>query len=142
MKKLILVILMVMLVNSQACAWGGSGGYRYYGGHYSRGSSWLGIGIAALAVGTIVHELNRQPDVVVVQPQPYYVADNVYYNRVPQGYMVVEKPRYSATVNVPNIYGSYTIVTLTPSNGGWIGPQGELYTEFPSVHQLQIVYGK
>ena len=46
------------------------------------------------------------------------------------------------TVNVPNTKGTYTAVTLTRSGSGFIGPQGEYYTEFPPVEQLKVMYGK
>ena len=46
------------------------------------------------------------------------------------------------TVNVPNTKGAYTAVTLTRSGSGFIGPQGEYYTEFPPVEQLKVMYGK
>lgn len=46
------------------------------------------------------------------------------------------------TVNVPNPRGNYTAVTLKRSGAGFIGPQGEYYTEFPSVEQLRAMYAK
>ena len=142
MKKLMLVVLMVMFASSSAFAWGGHGGYRYGGGRYYHDSGmWFGIGATALVVGTLIHELNR-PEVVVVNQNPYYVESGVYYTRVPNGYVVVEQPRVPVTVNIPNRNGSYMVITLTPKDNGWTGPQNEYYSEFPSVHQLQIIYGK
>lgn len=46
------------------------------------------------------------------------------------------------TVNIPNSQGTYTAVSLRRSGGGFVGPQGEFYTEFPRVEQLKIMYGK
>lgn len=46
------------------------------------------------------------------------------------------------TVNIPNSKGTYTTVTLTRSGNGFVGPQGEFYTEFPRVEQLKVMYGK
>ena len=46
------------------------------------------------------------------------------------------------TVNIPNAKGTYTPVTLKRSGNGFIGPQGEFYTEFPRVEQLKVMYGK
>jgi hypothetical protein len=47
----------------------------------------------------------------------------------------------SYTVNVPNAEGGYTPLVVTKSGSGYVGPQGEYYAEFPSVAQLQVVYG-
>jgi hypothetical protein len=48
----------------------------------------------------------------------------------------------SFTVNVPNSKGGYTAVTLKRSGNGFIGPQGEYYTEFPKIEQLKAMYAK
>jgi hypothetical protein len=48
----------------------------------------------------------------------------------------------SFTINIPNDKGGYTAVTLKKSGNGYIGPQGEFYTQFPSVAQLKVMYGK
>ena len=46
------------------------------------------------------------------------------------------------TVNIPNVRGTYTPVTLRRSGNGFVGPQGEYYTEFPRIEQLKVMYGK
>jgi hypothetical protein len=46
------------------------------------------------------------------------------------------------TVNIPNNKGGYTAVVLKRSGNGFVGPQGEFYSEFPKVSQLQTMYGK
>lgn len=65
--------------------------------------------------------------------------------------MPVERPAQDAaasnagdtfTVNIPNAKGGYVPVTLKRSGNGFIGPQGEFYTEFPRVDQLKLMYGK
>jgi len=48
----------------------------------------------------------------------------------------------SFTVNVPNAKGGYTAVTLKRAGNGFIGPQGEYYTEFPKIEQLKAMYAK
>lgn len=45
-------------------------------------------------------------------------------------------------VNIPNVNGSYTQVTLRRSGGGYVGPQGEFYPANPTVEQLRVLYGK
>jgi hypothetical protein len=47
----------------------------------------------------------------------------------------------SFTVNVPNAQGGYTALAIQTSGNGYTGPQGEFYASFPSVAQLQVVYG-
>ena len=47
----------------------------------------------------------------------------------------------SFTVNVPNSQGGYTALVIQSSGSGYVGPQGEYYSSFPSVPQLQATYG-
>jgi len=51
-------------------------------------------------------------------------------------------PTDEITVNIPNVHGGYNAVVLKKSNGGFIGPQGEFYPEFPKIFQLQMKYGQ
>jgi hypothetical protein len=46
------------------------------------------------------------------------------------------------TLNIPNDKGGYTAVVIKRSGNGFIGPQGEFYSDFPKVSQLKIMYGK
>ena len=59
---------------------------------------------------------------------------------------VVMQPRVisgqSVVINIPNISGGYTPVTLTQYKTGYIGPQGEYYEGHPSVEQLKVLYGR
>jgi len=48
----------------------------------------------------------------------------------------------SFIVNIPNSKGGYNAVTLTRSGNGFIGPQSEYYTEFPTIEQLKVMYAK
>ena len=45
-------------------------------------------------------------------------------------------------VNIPNAKGTYPPVAIRRSGSGFVGPQGEFYTEFPHVEQLKLMYGK
>ncbi len=38
--------------------------------------------------------------------------------------------------------GGYTAITLKKWGNGFIGPQGEYYSEHPTVEQLKTLYGK
>jgi len=91
---------------------------------------------------------------VVVNGVTYYVNNGVYYIYTQYGYQAVVTPvgataapvstdtADSFTINVPNNKGGYTAVVLKKSGNGYIGPQGEFYSEFPKVSQLQTIYGK
>jgi hypothetical protein len=48
----------------------------------------------------------------------------------------------SFTLNIPNDKGGYTAVVIKRAGKGFVGPQGEFYSEFPRVSQLKVMYGK
>ena len=45
------------------------------------------------------------------------------------------------SINIPNVHGGYNVVVLKKSGGGFVGPDGEYYPEFPKVFQLEMKYG-
>ncbi len=165
-RVLVVLCLVLVLCSSEAFAWGGG----HYGGHYYRGGRWyrhgwfgFDLAVAALTVGAIVESLPPRYTTVVVGGVPYYYYDDYYYRPYPGGYVVVpppvvtqpvyiapEAPQYQAqpqapdivTVNIPNTRGGYTPITLKKSGNGYIGPQGEYYSEHPTVEQLKTLYGK
>jgi len=115
------------------------------------------------AYTTVVASSSYQP--VVVNGVTYYVNNGVYYLYTQYGYQAVAAPAGVAapavvqaapaaaatvsadtgdaiTINIPNSRGGYTAVILKRSGNGFIGPQGEFYSEFPKVAQLQTMYGK
>ena len=117
----------------------------------------------------VVSSSNYQP--VVINGAAYYVNNGVYYIYTQYGYQAVATPvgapasviqpapvtatvaasspvsastdtDDSFTINIPNDKGEYTAVLLKRSGKGFIGPQGEFYSEFPRVSQLRVMYGK
>ena len=78
------------------------------------------------------------PDEVLVSAPVYIQEPETIIPSSTPGVELVD----SITVNIPNYRGSYTPVTLKRSGSGFIGPQGEFYTEFPKVSQLIVMYGK
>lgn len=46
----------------------------------------------------------------------------------------------SVTVNIPNSQGGYTAIVIQESDNGYVGPNGERYSQFPTVSQLQAAY--
>ena len=112
-------------------------------------------------IGVIVNVLPSDYEQVVIRGRPYFLCNGIYYKNAGHQYIVVNDPNeygsdddvavvrprsdnnyQSITLNIPNNKGGYTAVTLKRSGRGFIGPQGELYEEFPTVDQLKIVYGK
>jgi hypothetical protein len=48
----------------------------------------------------------------------------------------------TVTVNIPNSVGGYNTLNLKRAGDGFIGPQGEFYSTFPTFQQLMLMYGK
>ena len=86
------------------------------------------------------------PRVLVMQPPPPQDIVMPVITSVQTPAVPVPAPPSAAdsvyTVNIPNSKGGYTAVTLTRSGNGFLGPQGEFYTEFPRIEQLKVMYGK
>ncbi len=92
-----------------------------------------------------------QPAIVQVAPQPNIVvapnsaapqaAPNPAVENTVQGSSAANA-QDSFTVNIPNSKGTYTPVTLQRFGNGFIGPQREYYTQFPSIEQLKVMYAK
>jgi hypothetical protein len=147
-------------------SYGGRGGHGDHGHYYYRGGHWYGSGwfwgwfATGLAIGTIVATLPPYYDMVYVRGVPYYYYDGYYYRSSPTGYVVVPAPATTTVVtapavteptvtsgetvviNIPNLSGGYTPVTLTKHKTGYIGPQGEYYEGHPTVQQLRVLYGR
>lgn len=81
---------------------------------------------------------------VIQQPPPEVVVPVVTSVQAPAAPAPTPPPANDSTytVNIPNSKGGYTAVTLTRSGNGFLGPQGEFYTEFPRIEQLKVMYGK
>ena len=141
----------------------GDGSYYYCEGRYYKHNR-RGYVIVPAPVGVVVPSLPAPHHTIVIDGITYHEYDGVYYKGGPVGYTVVPiaqaTPGESGTavvasssgpatapsttvMNVPNKNGSYTPVTLQlASSGMYIGPQGEIYPNLPTVVQLQAMYGK
>ncbi len=143
--------------------WGGLS-YLYAEGLFYRYTP-SGYIIVEPPVGAVVPALPPTYSTVVVRGTPYYYYDSTYYAPVPGGYTVVSPAVVSAApvqpplqvaspantqdasidtyeIQIPNSDGSYTLVVLKKSEKGFVGPQGELYPEHPTVEKLKVLYGK
>jgi hypothetical protein len=144
-------------------------GPYYYGYPYGYGYPYYADPYYAQPAYTVVASSSYQP--VLVNGVTYYVNNGVYYLYTQYGYQAVATPAGvaaapaiqsapaaqaatvtataagpdngdSISINIPNNKGGYTAVILKRSGNGFIGPQGEFYSEFPKVSQLQTMYGK
>jgi hypothetical protein len=111
-------------------------------------------------VGAVVTTIPSGAQQVLVGDTLGYVVNGVTYRKTVNGYEVMPPPTVvvqqvvtaapeapaastnAFTVNIPNAKGGFTPVELKRSGTNFIGPQGELYTEFPRVEQLKLMYGK
>src|ERR1035437_6143579 len=99
------------------------------------------------------YQMVQQPTIVQAATQPNIViapnpaapqqqaAPNPSVENAAQG-ISASNAQDSFSVNIPNSKGTYTPVTLRKSGNGFIGPQGEFYTQFPSIEQLKAMYAK
>ncbi|MFC1510417.1 DUF6515 family protein [Candidatus Omnitrophota bacterium] len=124
--------------------------------------------VVSAPIGASIPHLPYGYKVVVINGMHYYHHKGVYYLNMPTGYVVVPKPIVqvvappvqvvsvgsngyidgqkassldSIELNIPNNGGGYSVVKLNRFEGGFVGPQGEYYNKFPTVGQLQVIYG-
>ncbi len=145
--------------------------YYYYDGlFYSRFDGEYVV--VAPPVGAVVHSIPRDYRPVVIRGVTYYEDNGTYYVYTRKGFEVVLPPAQfveptvissstdrtapiqinalpndtdsneSFTVNIPNAQGGYTAVLLKRTEKGFVGPQGELYPQFPKVSQLKAMYSR
>lgn len=106
-------------------------------------------------LGAVVPKLPDDP-VIIESNGTYYVYNGIYYRKTWGGYEVIVPPfnpreyqnapmssRVSADIYVrlPDDDGNYTEVKLSRTTRGFKGPQGEYYSEFPPMEELQEMYG-
>lgn len=169
LKKLLIVILIVACLSqpSLAFAYGGHGGHR--GGHGGGwGWGWGAAGLVETAA--LLNAVYPYASYYYVNGVPYYYGNPYYavapvgYVGVvqpPVAYVptsapvvgpyamtpvassqppVVASTNSSFDIHIPNGNGSYTLVTLQKTEKGFLGPQGELYTDHPTEDQLRARY--
>lgn len=108
--------------------------YDYTGGNYV---------VAQPPQGAVVSAIPSDFTTVNVNGVTYYTNNGTYYVYTSSGYKVVSPPDQSTyVVNVPSDKGGYVAITLKKSGNGYVGPQGEFYSQFPQVSQLHVMYGK
>jgi hypothetical protein len=127
---------------------GGIVGHQMKGNHDADGALLGGVA-GAVAGGVLGSQVPNEPEggyseyplpATEAQPAPA-VAGQMEPATVAQPAPVAVSEG-SFPINVPNQSGGYTLVVIKRSGTGFVGPQGEYYPEFPSVAQLQVMYGK
>lgn len=121
--------------------------YYYYDGYYYRPYPAGGYVVVAPPVFAQPVEVVQPVAPVVAVPTPVYTAAPAPAPAAPAAAAIAQaQPQSqgpeSITVNIPNARGGYTAVTLKKSGTGYLGPQGEWYSENPTVEQLKVLYGK
>ena len=166
------LVLMVVLLPQASYAWEGHGHRGHGHGHgHSFLSVDFGLGhwpyyyhntyYYAPTDYVLVSPSNFQP--VLINGSTYYLNNGVYYLYTGYGYKLVNPPLVVQTVapavqvtvgagaanseetlvvNIPNVQGGYTAVSIKRSGHGFVGPQGEFYSQFPKVSQLEAMYAK
>ena len=91
----------------------------------------------------VIYVQPSQPNVTYIQAPPQQNA--VYAQppapQQPMSQQPVQQPTaQSYSVKIQNSNGSTTVVPLTQSGAGWIGPQGEYYPSYPSADQIRARY--
>lgn len=113
--------------------WHGHDHGRYHGGHRSS---------VSLNFGYWPQRYYYYP----AREYVYVAPTTTYYEPAPQVTTIVASPEVADSgvyeINVPNTNGGFTAITIKKSGNGYVGPQGEFYTEFPKVAQLKAMYAK
>ena len=98
-------------------------------------------GVTYMPVQNGYQVVPQAPQPQVVQAQPASAMTQVQETVGAEGVSAPPADN-TITVNVPNVKGGYTSVTLNRKGKGYVGPQGEYYEEFPKISHLKEMYGK
>ncbi len=102
----------------------------------------IGGAIGAASGAVIGSQIQKPGPYPYPQPVPVVVAQPVGTVGTAQGPLVQDQSIDSFMIHVLNDNGGYTVVVIKRSGSGFVGPQGEYYTQFPSMSQLKVMYGK
>lgn len=166
-----ILIFIIVGANTEAMAWYGSGyhGYGGYGRFYHphfRGGFYIGdtwFASPSIEVAGIpyyyysgVYYTPTNGGALVAVPSPVAEQTVVPAPNTPSGTVSTtttkapakvetntdRKSNDTITINVPNTGKGFTPVKLIKTEKGYIGPQGELYPDHPTVTELKTLYGK
>ena len=101
----------------------------YYGNPYYAAAPVGYVGVA-------------QPPVAFVPASAPVAAPSATTSVVSSQSSAVASVNDSFDIHIPNGNGSFTLVTLQKTEKGFLGPQGEFYTDHPTEEQLRERYIK
>lgn len=78
---------------------------------------------------------------VTVTPAPAPTTQAAIKEQTQAEPRVIAQPN-DTVVNVPNSDGGFTSVILTRHDKGYVGPNGEYYSDRPTPAQLKVFYGR
>jgi len=112
----------------------GSMPYYYYGNAYYAAAP---NGYVVTAPPAIAAPIAAAPSVAPIQqaPVPASIAQQ-------PAVAAANEPSTAVETYIPNGNGSFTVVTLQKTEKGFMGPQGEFYTDHPTEDQLKARYCK
>lgn len=108
--------------------------YYYYGNYYYQPYPYGGYVVVPPPMLTQSVAVVPQAVPVVTIPPTSVIAAPIMQ---PQS-----QTQDVSTLNIPNSRGGYTAVTLRKAGTGYVGQQGEYYSDNPTVEQLKVLYGK
>ncbi len=108
-----------------------------YNADYNAGTPSIGDFVDRLPAGYLA---------VIINKVTYAVYQDVFYKQVFSEYQVVDPFTLvfnrSFSIGILNSGGTYTQIQMNTVVNGFIGPQGEFYSQFPSIQQLQAMYAR
>jgi len=142
----------VLAQTTDACAWGRRS--KHYGRRHPVGKkvivkqhylSPIVRGITTLYGWALLNQKCHSDYIVKTVPAATVViapaAEKATEKTIIVSPATQDAPEGQVTIYIPNASGGYTSVILKKAGNGYIGPQGELYPEHPTVEQLQALYG-
>lgn len=124
---------------------GGIVGHQMKGKH-EVGGALIGGAAGAAAGGILGAQIPNQTAVVREASAPVYDGKVIQAPAVTPVSSAASSPADYANeefkLNIPDSKGGFVLVIIKRSGTGFVGPQGEYYSEFPKVSQLQAMYAK
>jgi hypothetical protein len=135
-------------IKLSALAWGLVFAGVFVGGCETQGQTGALIGSGAGAgIGAIVgHQKGKAAEGALIGGAVgggagYIVGNEADKKQQAQQMQGMQQEMNSALVNIHNSNGSTSVVKLTRSGVGYVGPRGEYYDHLPTEAELKPVYG-
>ena len=145
-KTLLLLLILCLPLSGMALADSGSSGV----GYFTKESATIISNIVLFPFRLLRDIFDPPPPPTLVpyyySPAPIVVSPpappTTYPAVAPSAPLPQASVNNSFEINIPNGNGSSTSVTLTKTEKGFLGPQGEFYADHPTEEQLKARYLK